>query len=163
MPSEQISEVEAEDMHRVKVIEEHKKVLGAATERAIAYTNLITVAGYAGFFALWQITKDYLSRNQVLWSAVLMLTSLALFVLFEVCKAYYSSRAVMEYAAILHKPENRGSLVKLEAQIERFRFDEQKRFVWFGRSWHVVFILTALSGLGGAGILVYALVRALCA
>jgi len=37
--------------------------LGASYEKAMAYTNLIVVAGYAGFFALWQITKDYLSRN----------------------------------------------------------------------------------------------------
>jgi len=76
---------EAEDMDRVaEVIEKHMKVLSTATEKGIRDTELITVAGYACFVALRQVTKYYLSRNQVLWSALLMLISLALFVLFEV-------------------------------------------------------------------------------
>lgn len=155
---------EPEDMRLAEqVIEMHMKVLSAAYEKTTAYTNLITVAGYAGFFALWQVTKDYLSRNQVLWAALLLLTSLTVFVLFEVYKAYYSSRTLLHYGEILNKPENQGSLIKLKAEIEKYNLDEQKRAVRINRIWHIVFIVTALSGLSGAGILVYALVRALCA
>jgi hypothetical protein len=165
MSHEQIQPAaEDEDKHRVEeFIEMQMKIISASYEKAMAYTNLIIVAGYAGFFALWQITKDYLSRNQVLWSALLMLISIILFVVFEIYKAYYSSRTLMDIGKILSDPENRSSLATLVSEMEKYNLDEQKRYIRFGRTWHIVFIVTVLSGVSAAFILVYALVRSLFA
>ena len=165
MTREQIQPAtEDEERRRVnEFIEIQMKVISASYEKAMAYTNLIIVAGYAGFFALWQITKDFLSRNQVLSSALLMLISVVLFVVFEIYKAYYSSRRLLDIGTILNDPENQSSLATLVSEIEKHNLDEQKRYVRFGRIWHVVFILTVLSGLSAAFILAYALVRSLFA
>ncbi|WP_157071790.1 hypothetical protein [Steroidobacter denitrificans] len=40
------------------------------------YTAVIIFGGYAGFFAIWQMTKEYLSKDQALWSALLIMLSL---------------------------------------------------------------------------------------
>src|SRR5229473_781460 len=66
------------------------RIIAGAYEKANAYTNLIILAGYAGLFALWQFTKDNLSRTQVLVSALLTLTSITIFVLFEIYKAHFT-------------------------------------------------------------------------
>jgi hypothetical protein len=165
MTREQIqSATEDEDKLRVQeFIEMQTKILSAAYEKAMAYTNLIIVAGYASFFALWQLTKDHLNRNQVLWSALLMLFSITLFVVFEIYKAYYSSRTLLYFGKILSDPENQSSLARLVSEIEKYNLDDRKRYVRFGRTWHIVFIVTVFSGLSAAVILVYALVRSLFA
>ena len=70
------------------VVDIQIRIIAGAYEKANAYTNLIIVAGYAGLFALWQFTKDNLSRRQVIISGLLTITSLAIFVLFEIYKAH---------------------------------------------------------------------------
>jgi len=129
----------------------------------MAYTNLVIVAGYAGLFALWHLTKEHLSRNQILSAALLLLVSIIVFVLFEVYKAYYSSTALLGYSQIVNRPENQNSLAKLASEIERYKLDDQRRGIRFGKSWLVVFIVTTLTGLGAAGILLYAFIRGLLA
>jgi len=44
------------------------------------YSNLIMAAGYAGAFAVWQFMEQAISANVRLWSALLLLTSLMLFI-----------------------------------------------------------------------------------
>src|SRR5207237_2098179 len=82
------------------------RIIAGAYEKAVAYTNLIIVAGYAGLFALWQITKDNLSRRQVLISAFLIISSITIFVLFEIYKAHYTSRLLRQYAKTVQNSQN---------------------------------------------------------
>ena len=42
------------------------KIVTAYFEKSIAYTNFMLFGGYAGFFGLWQFTKEFLSKQQVL-------------------------------------------------------------------------------------------------
>jgi len=92
-----------------------------------------------------------------------MLISVILFVVFEIYKAYYSSRTLLGIGKILSDPENQSSLATLVSEMERYNLDEQKRYIRFGRTWHIVFIVTVLSGVSAAFILIYALVRSLFA
>src|SRR5258708_37946291 len=91
------------------VVDIQIRIIAGAYEKANAYTNLIILAGYAGLFALWQFTKDYLSRTQVLVSALLTLTSITIFVLFEIYKAHFTSRQLRQYANAVQQPQNRTS------------------------------------------------------
>lgn len=145
------------------VVETHVKILTAAYDKAMAYTNLVIVAGYASLFGLWHLTKEQLSRNQILSAALLLLVSIIIFVLFEVYKAYYTSTALLGYSQIVNSPENQDSLGKLVSEIERYKLADQRRGIRFGKSWLVVFIVTTLTGLGAALILLYAFLRALLA
>ena len=145
------------------MVETHVKILTSSYDKATTYTNLVIVAGYAGLFALWHVTKEHLSRNQTLSAALLLLVSIIVFVLFEIYKAYYTSSSLLGYSQIVNRPENQNSLAKLASEIERYRLEDQRRGIWFGKSWLVVFIVTTLTGLGSAVILLYAFVRALFA
>lgn len=134
------------------------KVVTATFDKAAAYSNLMLLAGYAGFFGLWQLTKDYLSKPQALWSAVLVLFSLAAFVIFEVVKMIIIHKGVMAQAAVLRSEAGRKSpqvlidnLNKLSAVQER----SSKRFMVF---WAITVGFTVLTGFLGAGVLAYAFV-----
>jgi len=90
-------------------IEAQIRIISGVYEKANAYTNLITVAGYAGFFALWQLTKENLTRTQSLVSALLMVVSITIFVIFEIYKAHYTSRLLRQYSEAVQRPENKTS------------------------------------------------------
>jgi hypothetical protein len=45
-------------------------------DKASAYTKLIIGLGYAGFFTAWASTRQYLSRWEILWSALFIIVSL---------------------------------------------------------------------------------------
>ncbi|EJC6960356.1 hypothetical protein MX910_004386 [Vibrio vulnificus] len=74
------------------LVEAQIKILTASYDKMAAYTNLVVVAGYATFFGLWNLTKDILSPDQKLWSALLIAISASVFVIFEVTKNYFHSR-----------------------------------------------------------------------
>src|SRR5690349_18012418 len=82
---------EKEERQRQKLMQEvfdgQLKLYGALLDKAIAYNNAMMAIGYAGFFGLWTGTKGYLTKQQALWAALLMLISLAVFVSFEIVRA----------------------------------------------------------------------------
>ena len=153
-----------DEKKRIEIfIETQIKILSASYDKAVAYTNLVIVAGYAGLFALWHLTKEHLSRNQVLSAALLLLISIAVFVLFEVYKAYYTGTMLRGYIDIVNDPKNQSSLETMISEIEVYKVRDQRRGLRFVRSWVVVFIVTTLTGLGAAGILLDAFIRSLLA
>lgn len=112
------------------------KIIAGAYEKAIAYTNLIMIAGYAGLVALWQFTKDNLSRREVIITALLTISSLAVFVVFEIYKAHYTSRLLRQYAKTVQDPQNRTSPEGLLLAMKNFEAAERASAVHFVRFWH---------------------------
>lgn len=66
-----------------KIGDAQERVMTVAYDKAATYTTIVIFGGYAGFFGIWQLTRDYLTKEQALWSAILILLSLLAFVLFE--------------------------------------------------------------------------------
>ncbi|MCB4771181.1 hypothetical protein LGR54_21455, partial [Ancylobacter sp. Lp-2] len=66
----------------------------APFEKATGYMNVITLAGYAGCFALWTVIQGDLSRHRNAWIALFLGTSLVAFVVFEVYKMAASAIAM---------------------------------------------------------------------
>lgn len=64
-------------------------------ERSLSYTNLVIGAGYAGYFALWSLARDYILPPLARISLFAMSVSLAIFVLFEIAKMMSISRSIM--------------------------------------------------------------------
>lgn len=64
-------------------------------EKATAYENVILVAGYAGFFALWSAVASEMPRATTLWSVGLIGISLITYVAFHI--AQMVTRAVFEF------------------------------------------------------------------
>jgi len=61
-----------------EILEAQKELLAHTFSQAQAYTNVILVAGYAGFFAIWSFIKPELTKATVFWSGLLISLSLGL-------------------------------------------------------------------------------------
>lgn len=138
-----------------QLLDAQKELLSFSFSRAMAYTNLILGAGYAGFFATWGFTRDRLSAHETLWAALLVTLSLLSFVLFEVYKSFHISTTLLGLSRAVADPAN------LTQRLVDWQRKAQSADIRFGRIWAATFWFTLLTGLGGGGILIYAFVRAL--
>jgi hypothetical protein len=137
------------------------KVTTASFDKAAAYTNLMLLGGYAGFFGLWQLTKDFLTKPQALWAALLVLASLAAFVLFEVVKMVLVHRRVIAQLVVLRSPAARASpesLMHSLNELEAAQDMNSKPFLLF---WATTVAFTVGTGLAGASVLAYAFIAGL--
>jgi len=141
-----------------KRIEETTKLLSALYDRAAAYTNLIIVAGYAGFFAVWGSVKADLFKFEMLASALCLSFSLLVFVFWEVSVMLYASRALGNLNKVLQAPPQ-----DFEKQLQKHNALEAKRAVSIRRIWYGILLLTIVPGLIGGAILMGGFIRQLIA
>ena len=137
------------------------KLMTVLFDKASAYTNLIILGAYAGFFGLWQITKEYLSKPQALWAALLMLISLLFFVVFEIVKMVVIQRSITAKTAALKKPETQQSpaaLAKVLGEIDQTHERVNYRFM---RYWVFTMVVTVGSGIAATAVLCYAFIAGL--
>jgi hypothetical protein len=122
-----------------ELLDAQKELLASSFNQAMAYTNVILGAGYAGFFATWAFTRDKLSPRETLWSAFLLTVSLLSFVLFEVYRSFYTSRQLLGLSRAVNDPANIAQRL-LEWQRERHSVE-----IRFGRIWATTFWITLLT------------------
>ncbi len=119
-------------------------------DRAAAYTNLIMFGGYAGGFAIWNFTRDMLGTSAQAWVALLLIISLATFILFEVFKMVFSSKAVFRQRAILTKempPDQFFAKLRELEQHDNLRIAKILIPLWVG-----VLVISVSTALGAVGI-----------
>ena len=144
-----------------KLAEAQQKLVTIAYDKAATYTTVIIFGGYAGFFALWQLTKDFLSKPQALWSALLILISLLSFILFEVVKMILVTKTTLNRIAVLKSPEIKSDPNKLLQALRDLETVQSSRTGGFIVLWSVVVAICTVGALGGAGILIYAFITGL--
>ena len=137
------------------------KVVTAIFDKAVAYTNLMMVGGYAGFFGLWQLTKDFLSKPQALWAALLMLISLVSFILFEVIKMVFISWSTQKLALVLNSPANRNDPQLMIKQLNELQAIPERISTRFMVFWAITVVIALGTALGGAGVLGFAFISGL--
>lgn len=143
---------------REHLVEQQIKLLSASYDKAMAYTNLIILAGYAGFFGLWNLTKGLLSPCQEAFSALFMLCSLTIFVVFEIYKAFYAQTENRKMAKIIFSPEAKQTLETYRAALKKFDIEEKKSRISFNRFWAFTFYPTVAFGILADGILMIAFI-----
>ena len=146
-----------------KLFEKQSATMTTYHERTMSYTTLVMFGGYASLFAIWQFTADGMTPNQKRLSAIFMLSSIALFVLFEVYKAFHQSNVMRLYRKSFAKPETRSSLPKLLETTNHYESEALKRGLVADRVWSVLFPLTAVTGVIAAAILIWAFISGLAA
>lgn len=142
-------------------IELQIKVLSATFDRSSAYTNVIILAAYAGFFGLWQLTKDSISQPLAMWAALLMLISVVSFVFFEVVKMALIQHNFLGAAKALKSPEVRASPQALQKAFAELEAVHERVHFHFMRFWIIVLVITVSTGMAAATLLGYAFVRSL--
>ncbi len=61
-------------------------------ERSKNYTNLIVIAGYAGYFWMLEKFRDDMDQRLVMWSGLMVIISLAIFVFSEIFVMWASAK-----------------------------------------------------------------------
>src|SRR5688572_24995575 len=109
-----------------KMIEALTKIISASYEKAVAYTNVVLVAGYASFFALWSSTKPVLSDSLAIAAALLMTFSATIFVLFELYKMIQTARFFSQHQGLLTDPQLRKDLEAFQTKLKEFENLQRK-------------------------------------
>jgi len=138
-----------------KMIETLVKILSSSYDKAVAYNNVLIVAGYAAFFAIWGATKPALTHWVSIASALLMVTSATVFVLFELLKMVHTSRAMTQLQSITADEEARKSPEVLQSKIKEYEAAQRLGSLRFLRIWVVVLVITASTSVLAVGLLAY--------
>lgn len=133
-----------------KEFEMLKETYSTAWSSAVAYTNFVIVAGYAGYFGLISMTKDYISPVSLVLSSLLLLISMTVFVFNEIFKVmsntlHYYSKYMEGKNKIIDGLEN--------ATVDQDLCDIRNHKVWF-----VCFILSVVFGISAVIVLFYSIV-----
>jgi len=147
--------LEREKDERVEIM---IRVMSALFDKAAAYTNLIVVAGFAGFFAVWGSMKAHLSQVEMFTSALCITISLTVFIFWEVFGMLVRSKNLKELLVVLNTPA-----AEFQAALAKQQKTEQLRNIWIFRIWTVVLFFTVAPALVAAGLLIFSFGRQLWA
>lgn len=125
-------------------------------DKGLTYSQVILGLGYAGLLAVWVGTKEYLEPRFVVWSALLVTISVLAYVLFEVTQMIY----LTSLGLALNKSMSRSKGNYSHALDEYARSEQRMKGVLL-LVWAVVLAIALPTGLGAAGVLVWAFVRRL--
>ena len=102
------------------------KTITATFDKSAAYKYIMIVAWYAGYFGLWQLTKDMLSRQQALWPAQTVLVSLVSFILFEVAQMIMITRSIQKKVQLFGQPDVIGNPEDLLQRLRKVESAQQR-------------------------------------
>jgi hypothetical protein len=158
-------EAEEERQKRLvkEVIDGQIRLSGELHDKAVAYNTVVMAIGYAGFFGLWSITKDYLTQRETLWAATLMLVSLSFFVFFEVYKGFVTGKAVQRRANAMFVGNQETDPETFLTKLELFRTESVKDAMLSARIWPVIFLICVFFGVAAVTVLFVGLVMGLAA
>jgi hypothetical protein len=149
-----------EDQTRAQkeIFEVLTKVVAGLFSSAKSYVNVIIIAGYAAFFAIWSSMRATMSPNSARAAALALLISLALFVMWETISMVLLARVNWKFASMLRCPPE-----KLQAATKQFQASQDTQRIKLIRTW-VVFVSAAfISAYIGLGIMAWQFITGLLA
>jgi len=140
-----------------KIIEDQKQMLSTMYDRSHTYNSIILVIGYAGFFGLWTLVRDYISSGQALWGALLISISLIALIFFETYKMIFSSWLILTWQKELIevKPNQPYDFIE---RWNVFKAKLNTANLWHIRVWVVQLCITIPTALAAAGIMFWAFI-----
>lgn len=108
-------------------IQLNEKLMGHATN----YTNLIMVAGYAGFFAFWSTLTGKIPAWLFSTCGLLITLSLTLFISWELIKMFWSSSHMRKTQAILAQSRRPATVADYEKATREFSAAAHKVWMLF--------------------------------
>ncbi|MGH8428493.1 MAG: hypothetical protein ACRES7_11030 [Gammaproteobacteria bacterium] len=133
-------------------VQKQREMLISSYEQSKSYANIIIFGGYAGLFAVWNFTRDNLEKWQSLAVGLLAITSITIFVVFELISLWLRSNQIKNLI------EQLGQAKELERFPEEYNKSEMERAVKFMAVWQYFFFGAVLTGIGAAAILIYSFI-----
>lgn len=134
-------------------IAKQKEIVISSFEQSKSYSNIIIFGGYAGLFAVWNFTKNDLEKWQNSTVGLLAITSIIIFVIFELFGAWLRGNQVKDLMAQLEEAE------KLEQFPEEYGKNERENAAKFMKIWPYFFFSSILTGIGAAAVLIYSFIK----
>lgn len=135
------------ERQKQEVVDASIKIVTAVYSNAKAYTNVIIIAGYAAFFAMWGFVRADIPLLASLWALLLMAFSAAVFVLFEIYKMIWSAWSVRR---TIFATEDANDPIGRLAEIEK---SQQREAQVFGKIWIFALICTVPLGVAALTVL----------
>lgn len=132
------------------------KVASALYDKAVAYTNIIILAGYAAFFTVWSTMKAKMSHIEMLVVAFCITFSLVFFVFWEVTKMIVNSKSLKGLLNVLKAPPQ-----EFDQQLAELQKADQRLNIRLLRFWIVILVFTVVPGLIAAAVLLWSFGRQL--
>jgi len=127
------------------------EITTSAFDKQSTYTTAILSVGYVGLFAAWNITAQSLPPMLSRFVVVTALSSLVVFILFEVFKMIHGQLFVMR---TLKLAKTQGDSFNVE--VAKYLAAQEKGQPWFYVTWGVSVFLSLALGLMSAGAIIYA-------
>ncbi len=150
-PQKVIQQVHLEQQKRQQQeqIDTLVKVLSSTYDKAVAYTNVVIIAGYVAFFAIWNNTRETQSQLSLIATALLITFSCSVFVIWETYKMIVTAKHMSEFAKLIEEDKENFS-ENLQAAVKK----EQLLRVSLARTWKLVLFLTITPAAAAVAILV---------
>ena len=129
------------------------KTVASAYSNARAYNNVVIVAGYAAFFAMWGFLHNDIPRPASLWALLLMMISAIAFVFWEVGKMIWLSWRIKK---------NAEAMLDVDDPVAKFQeaqTQEEREAITAGKIWVYQVAVTVCTALGAIGVLGWNLVQ----
>lgn len=155
-------ETQAQTRNTIReIMDAQLKLYGSLHEKAVAYTALLIGSGFAAFFGLWSATRSYLTKNESLLAALLVLVSLGTFVAFEIYKSFVTSLAHQRRARVMFDPDTASApdVSTFLAKIDALEMANVRNALRLSRFWPWVWGITVVFGFSGAAVLFAAFAR----
>lgn len=134
-----------------EVVRLFSDLLTVTFDKSSSYLNIVTLGGYAAFFALWSLLGQDLSTGQKFWSALLIGFSVVLFVGFEISKAAILYWRLWKMRAVVKATPD-----TLQQRVANFHSAQAATLRVGAGIWLVIFPLTVVTGVAGASVLLWA-------
>jgi hypothetical protein len=121
--------------------------ISATFDKAVAYTNLIIVAGYGAFVGLWSLTKGDVQPVLSTVAAILMIVSATTFVMFEVYKMYRTTNVIRDLTAFLEDPAIKNDATVLQNKMDEYQLESRRHNLTFVRVWRISVFICVPTGI----------------
>jgi hypothetical protein len=115
-------------------------------EESARYVNIVSVIGYAGYFTTWGFTRDILERDVTIFVALMGMTSVSLFVIWEMFSIYLRIKSVGSLGQLFQQSVSVEAFEELRTKLV---IDEARTTAIANPAHKVVFTLSFLSAIAG--------------
>ena len=142
-----------------ELLNAQKELTAHNFSQAQAYSNVILLAGYGGFFAVWSFMKPEFTKLEVFLSGFLIALSLVAFMVWEIYACFYRSRSNISLSKAVTKAVKNPS--DFHQLLSQHNDAEHTRIIRFGRVWAIFFGFSIVTGFSAIFIILWAFMKGL--